>query len=389
MWSTSYFVKSQNLFELRRKASVPRLINTEISFQEYKKAIVSLDSCGCFVDGKFLQNSAAAESSITPPITQEDKCKNELTNCIYIGCFASVWGHWITDTLKKIWYLKTEDCAIKISQGWKIVFISLNDGGNLHINHEMSTNQKELLKLAGIDTDKLFEITENTLIHNIVIPDNSLVRTPTKGMYFSKEFKDTIQNIANSVPEITDYEKVYFTRTSFNASKDFGEKQIENYFAKMGYKIIEPEKLSVTKQISILKSCNFFAACESSTSHNSIFCKPGTNVIILRKADYINDYTLVINQIADLNVTFIDAHHSVYTNKKRPEFGPFFMYVSPYLKKWAGVKYLTLPYWLTKTWLEYVFYCKHNKALTQTEFYLCLRYPKYLFGKIRRLFKRW
>ena len=387
MCPTFYYVKPQNLPELKKEASLPRLLNTKISFYEYKKVIVSVDRCCCFIDGKFIQNTAAAESTNTPSPTHEEDCKNELSNCIYIGCLASVWGHWITDTLKKIWYLRTDDCANKISQGWKVVFISLNDGGNLFVHHKMSANQKELLKLAGIDADQLFEIKENTLVHNMVIPDNSLVRTPNNGMFFSKEFKDTIQNIANSVPEITDYEKVYFTRTSFNSSKDFGEKQIENYFAKMGYKIIEPEKLSVTKQISIVKSCNCFAACESSASHNSIFCKPGTKVIILRKSDYINNYTVVINQVANVQAYYIDAHHSVYTNKKRPEFGPFFMYVSPHLKKWAGVKYVTLPYWLTKTWFEYVFYCKHNKALTQTDFYLCLRYPRYLLGKIRMFFR--
>lgn len=385
MGSNKFYVNRLNHNILTEQTSVVRFLDKEIHFQEYKEALVSLDSYGCFINGEFLQNTAFYENFNTVKNTPKENYKNVLSNCIYIGCFASTWGHWLTDTLKKIWFLKTYECKKKISQGWKIIFISLNDGGNLFVNHKMSTNQKELLKLADIDVDSWLEVKENTIVHNLVIPDNSLIHTPNKGMYFTKEFKETIHNITISIPEIKGYEKVYFTRTSLNSTKDFGERQVERLFAKKGYKIIEPEKISVLEQISILKSCVFFAACESSTSHNSIFCKPGTNVIILRKADYVNEYTLVINQIADLNAIFIDAHHSVFANKKIPAFGPFFMYVTSFLKEWAGIKQKNIPYWLSITWFKYVFYGKHNKFFKQTDFYLCIRYPRYFFGKIKLL----
>lgn len=388
MGATFFYIKQQNLLNLTQQTIIPRFLNTPIYFKEYKEALVSLESYGCFINDEFLQNTAFYENFYTVKALSRDQYQNELSNCIYIGCLAATWGHWITDTLKKLWYLRTDDCNKRISQGWKIIFISLNDGGNLFVNHKMSTNQQELLKLAGIDVDSWLEIKENTIVHNLVIPDNSLIHTENEGMYFTKEFKETIHNITISVPEINGYEKVYFTRTALNSTKDFGEKQVECFFAKKGYKIVEPEKISVQKQISILKSCKYFAACESSTSHNSIFCKPGTNVIILRKADYVNDYTLVINQIADLNAVFIDAHHSIYANKKIPAFGPFFMYVTSFLKEWAGVKRKSLPFWLSKTWFQYAFYSKHKKRFTKTEFFLCIRYPKYLLGKIRRCFMK-
>ena len=384
MGSNAYYVKPENLQNLKLQSSISRLIKTKIDFHEYKDAIISIDNLCCFVNGVVMKNSLFYEHLNTKKAPNKADCKNELSNCIFIGCLASTWGHWITDTLKKIWYLRTDDYKKKLSQGWLIVYITLNDGGYLSLNHKMSSNQKELLELAGVDASSWLEITENTIVHNIVIPDNSLISTKNEGMYYTKEFKETIHLITDSVPTISDYEKVYFTRTSFKSIKDFGEEKIEAFFAKMGYRIIAPEKLSVKEQISILKSCNFFAACESSASHNAIFCQNGTNVAILRKGDYINNYTLLINQVADLNVTFIDAHNSEYINKHKPEFGPFFMFVTKHLKAWAGVKQIGLPYWLTKTWFQYVFFCKHNKTITQTKLYLCLRYPRYLLGHIKQ-----
>ena len=68
---------------------------------------------------------------------------------------------------------------------------------------------------------------------------------------------------------------------------------MENVFRKKGFKVFSPEELTVKQQIALLMNCDEFASTEGSCAHNSIFCKPGTKVLILRKADYANSYQIM------------------------------------------------------------------------------------------------
>lgn len=63
-----------------------------------------------------------------------------------------------------------------------------------------------------------------------------------------------------------------------------------------------------------------------------MFCRPGTEAIILRKAWYTNDFQYVINQVSDLNVLYVDCHLSVFTTDN-PNLGPFFLYANEKLRQ--------------------------------------------------------
>ena len=74
------------------------------------------------------------------------------------------------------------------------------------------------------------------------------------------------------------------------------------------------------------QNCNFFASLEGSSAHNSIFCKPETNVFILRKSDFINAYQLAIDKINETETTYIDCNYSIMNSKRKPWTGPYFLY---------------------------------------------------------------
>lgn len=136
--------------------------------------------------------------------------------------------------------------------------------------------------------------------------------------------------------------------------REFWEKSIERVFKKLGYRIIYPESLSVDDQITLLNNCKYFAATEGSISHSSIFCKPRTSVVIIRKSHLVYSYQLSINEMADLNVTYIDAHRSANLNKAVPYYGPFYLCINRNLERYVGHKILHLPYWLDPMWYVYI-----------------------------------
>lgn len=262
---------------------------------------------------------------------------------IYIGCLYHIWGHAITDNLKKIWYL------YNTNQNKKLVYITVN-------NEPLPSYIYELFELAGIDLHKAEHITQITKFKEIINPDNSIINI-NEERYFTKEFTQVINIIKSQVPT-KNIGKIYFTRTHLRQNRDIGEVKIEKAFQKKGYTIIAPEEYSIKEQLSMLKGCTAFAATEGSISHSSIFCKPEIEVILLRKVDYINPYSCFINQMCSLNVTYIDIHHSTLSPKEYPWRGPFYLYITNGLSKYLGMYGIHLPYFLHLSWYEYRFKIK-------------------------------
>ena len=287
--------------------------------------------------------------------------KSNVVNCeetaICMGFFHSVWGHNFTDNIKRFWFLYTDEGKQLVADGARIVYVC-------EANRSISDNGKRLFAMADVDFSMFEMVKQSTRFKKLYVPDPSLIHAtithePIGERSYTKEFLQTIQRIKDKIePLRPGLEKVYFSRVGLSSTfyREVGEWEIESVFRQKGYKIVHPEKLSLDEQLSILASCREFASTEGSIAHNVIFCQPGTQVVIVRKADYINTYQMVINAIANLNVTFVDAHRT-----KPPYFidnkiwsGPFYMYQSKYLYQWAQLHRFARPYWLRFSYWWYI-----------------------------------
>lgn len=292
-----------------------------------KGGVVSND--GFFIDQSGLhENHGCGYSVSNEDIIQVNR------NAIYLGTFFPIWGHCLTDNIKKLWFLKTQQAQNLIKNGAELVYVVMMDN-----KYRLPQNFIDLLRAYGVDILRITQIKKPTRYNNIYVPDNSLYR---KGetIFYTKEFKETRDIILNNIPkcDIPVYDKIYFSRTHLrNGKQDFGEKRIEDVFRYLGYKIFYPEQLTLAEQVALLQNCTYFAATEGSTSHNSIFCKEGITVSIIRKGSYLNNYQPTINAMCNLNVTYIDSHLSIFADKNRVWNGPFFLYVNNNLLKFAGI----------------------------------------------------
>lgn len=324
-------------------------------------------SIGCVIcdNGIVVKDSECLEWKENGKYYNFDRVVVENKNVVYLGFLLTVFGHSFTDNLRKLWFLNTNKCKELVENGWEIVYTT-------SWNRPLPAFVVEVFRLAGYDISEARHITEMVKFDRVCVPDNSFIASDF-GRLYSDVYVESIKKIESNTPVDESFgEKVYLSRSKFSVGKkkEFGEKSIERVFKKEGYTIVFPEDYSIIEQIQMVRRCKSFASTEGSVAHLSLFCKPGTQVTIINKANYLNYHQMMINEFADLNVTYVEAHHSVKADQDHPWWGPFYLCVNRHLEHFVGHRILHLPYWLLPSYWEY----------SRNVLYRC-------FNRIRKLLK--
>lgn len=348
------FVNKHYRYEVTEYTSKSYFLNNKLGrlFLENAVIIPSQKNDGVFKEGGvYTSDGTFVLSATLNGIAPKSRVEFINTNInrsndtiIFIGIFYSLWGHAITDSIKKLWFLFTEEGKQLLNNGAKIGYIFHDKGDSYTL---------DVITKAGIAPELLVEIKSPTQFANVYIPDNSIIYSAKdEARYFTKEYTEVINHILDNYNKAYNgvnnkYDKVYFSRRRiFQNGRDWGENNIEKVFKKKGYKIFFPEKLSFFEQINILRNCSEFATTEGSISHTLVFCKPNTNVILIRKCNRINFHQLMINEVAKLNITYIDANKSVIIDETMPLNGPFYLCITKELKDFYKKSIIYIPYWL-------------------------------------------
>lgn len=326
-----------------------------LSFRVFKNAFIAPyyewnHSIGCIIDesGEAVKDSECIEWKENSNYYRLETAKQEQKKVIFLGFLLTGFGHSYTDNLRKLWFLETEEFKSLAEQGYELVYTT-------SLNRPIPQNTWEIFQLAGIDITQSRHITELTRFDEIIVPDNCL-RAMDYGRVYCKEYLHMLNRIREHIPELENCpSKIYFTRTKFsaNSKKEYGEKDIERVFRSKGYTILAPEEYPVLKQLQLVRGCDCFASTEGSVGHLSLFAKRNTAVTIVVKANYLNFHQVMINELADLDVTYIQAHHSSRANSSYPWWGPFYLCINHYLERYIGHPLLHLPFWLRFSYWEY------------------------------------
>lgn len=256
----------------------------------------------------------------------------ENKNAIFIGMFMFCFGHVITDDLKKLWFLQSEEGKRLIESGAELVYLS-------RFGVELKPYLYHILELAGIDRTKAKLISRATKYKRIYVPENSMIRKKIGNMdklFYTNEFIRTVNLVKSKIPiGKVSYEKIYLSRTALRDPRDHGEKNVEKLFASKGYLVIRPERIPFEQQVQLYSSCKEIVTTEGSISHALMFCNSNTKIVILRKGNYINEYQMMINDMARLNVIYLDANHTLNDNVSWD--GPFYMYPTTFICKYLDI----------------------------------------------------
>lgn len=364
--------------------------NKKLSYKELNNCVVlpikvkNGKSFGGIVDsGKnFVNESTIHYGSHEPYYVEEKEIKNRNESVIYFGMLIGVWGHCITDCIKRAWFFNKENKGKH-----KIVYIAHE--GSLHKNFI------EFLKEINIDITDFEEIREPTRFKKIILPDESFYFDNNKTGFYSDEYVNSINIIKSKYQKPNELinKKLFFSHKDVRGiNNDIGEEKIEKYLEKNGFEIVHPEKLSFAKEMDLLSRCKVFAATDGSTSHNSIFLPNKSKVVIIPRSPHLTQHQLVLNDIyKEQDIEYVDSSLSILCNAKRPTRGPFFYYVSKQLVKCIENKdliiserYLQYNFKDFEKYLKNAFYIDENMKFTAYQPYVELAfelYNKYLYTK--------
>lgn len=277
---------------------------------------------------------------------------------IFISFIHKCWGHVITDAIKRLWFIHTHEYAKLKSEGYRLAYISYPD-----IRKDEYSYIHRVFQLCGADLNDMIYVNQPTRFAQVVVPDCSYIQYADYDNC-TKEFVGLIERMKSNI-KIEDipspYEKIYLTRTKIKSEKDFGEAAVEQLFREKGYEIISPETLSVDSQISIMMKAKHIVATEGSIAHTMMFANRQCKCTVLRKADYINKYQILIAKVFLKNFTYIDANHSVYSRGSRKEDGPFYISPTKHLMNFLGLHICYRPAILSPGFWAY--FIKQNPIL--------------------------
>jgi hypothetical protein len=254
----------------------------------------------------------------TPKITdtQKQNIKHIPGNAIYIGYLSNAFGHFLTDALPSLW-----PALLPQYKNAKIAVVPVRTP---------QMNSVELLKLFGIPDENIILIKPGEVVQfdNVILAEPSYIMY----QYIHQLYRETFKRISDNVVG-SGIKRIYLTRTNLPNPMFFGEKKIEQLFAKNGFKIIAPETMSVYDQIAAIKDADIIAGVAGTATHMGMFGKDGVeNVCLSRSKQQFLHRQFYFNEL--MPTTFIDASsEKMKTSHFRNE-TPKIISVNKHLKNW-------------------------------------------------------
>lgn len=285
-----------------------------------------LDECGEYIDGSGIHRGMGSG-----PELQKAETEAIDEDIVFLGVWPSVWGHCLTDNIRRLWVLRNKE-FMKLYGDKRFLYVPFQD-------IEPGENFLELLQMLGVSRIRLEAIRRPSRFRKVILPDECFWREPNATRMFTYEYKELIDSIRDFGEKyITPAEsrKVYFTYSKHPAMRVIGERKIEKVFSDIGYTVVAPEQYSFKEQLGMLLGCEDFACTIGSVSHNSIFLRDGTRVTLIPRAGYISEYQPTLDQLHELDITYVDSSLSLYVKPDRPWEGPFYYIVSDQLRDCLG-----------------------------------------------------
>ena len=309
------------------------------------------DIFGGIVDGKgeYIRGSHVYHS-IGSAYTPAEKVEYVPMTVVYLGLLCGVWGHAITDSLRRLWFLKDESFLSNF-KNCPLVYITY---GGEDVFSQVP-NFKRLPEILELDIGKWKRIDRPVQFENIILPDESFFGENDR--FFTSEYHemiDRVKNFALKNRTPTSSKKIYF----HYGVNQTGAERLAEYFKSKNYKPVSPELLTFDEQLNLLINAESFASTLGSCAHNSLFLREGTEAIFIpRTANrFTNYYQAAINQLNNLNAVYIDSALSLFGYKN-----PAYCFIiSRQLKNFFGDEFNGYSEEDFKTFLEYVKVCINN-----------------------------
>lgn len=227
---------------------------------------------------------------------------------VYIGRMEDAWGHFMHETLARVWYLVDNP-----NSNYKIAYIACGVDSLL-----------EYITFLGFPKEKFIRINEPTKFKEVIIPEECVRNNDV----YHRKYKTIIDKMIKDIPP-SSQKKIYLSRALMPMQcKCLGENEIENVFRQNGYTVISPETLSPQGKIALMKGAETIVTAQGSGPYNVLFSNEGSKLVILNTSSI---YSVVFPHY----VKKIDLYHVDIYEEPLPVHsgvGPALLTLTPYLE---------------------------------------------------------
>lgn len=210
---------------------------------------------------------------------------------VYGGVLFWHFGHMMTEGITRLWWL-----ADHKETSLKIVFLDLPYGGGFRYH--------SILETMGLTAEQYEIIAEPTQFDNVIVPNESLFLWAGYHLEAQKIFDLMISKVTPGADK-----KVYLSRTQLEKQDGINEEYFESFYRNRGYRIVYPEQLPFSEQISILSGADEVVCTRGTLSLMIPFCRRQAKVIILERSPGFKlwpSYMFPI-QMRNLDAYFVDV----------------------------------------------------------------------------------
>lgn len=287
------------------------------------------DSCvvdprGVIVPGTVME----AEEEFLKSVTSLDLSHVDAddSTVLFAGYFNSHWGHFLVDTLSRLWPLFSPQGAPVVD---RVVFC-------LHQGEKAATSGNigralSLLSIAGkiefISRPKRYR---RVISGEIGVYPRSIFATDVRVVY------DRLIEFALKEPCTTDYgRRLYMSRSRLPKAvkNEAGIHRLDSMMNVWGYTVIHPERMDLAALVHALHRADEVAALSGTLPHSLLLGHEGTRLTIFEKYPTLNNYQPGVDRLRDLQVTPIDC--GAFIRPVSAGLGPFIIYPTEQLQAWA------------------------------------------------------
>jgi capsular polysaccharide biosynthesis protein len=185
---------------------------------------------------------------------------------VYLGILRRHFGHFLLETLGRMWYLLKSDPNIKVI---------MHGYDKLHV---LPPYIEYVFKLLDLDIRRIVVATQTLVVEHLIFPESEFeIRwkaMPSYGNLFNELFKRNERLFPGQITP----RRVYLTRRQLPAATDAERKKqvtneaaLEELFSRRGFEVIAPEKLPFHQQIAVSGGASQIAGLKGSALHMSLF----------------------------------------------------------------------------------------------------------------------
>jgi glycosyl transferase family 61 len=190
-------------------------------------------------------------------------------NTIYLGNFMNHYGHFITESLSRMWYLFDNLDSAKFDNYAYFPF-TFDDGRVI-----ISPFHRHFLERFRIPPDKLLFLSEPVVFDKVVIPQQLWV----VNKFCYGQLRPLYAAVRKEHEKRADFGRIFLSRTTPRRDRFVNISEVENLFASFGFEVLYPQRMDIGQQLDAYANCKIMAGFSGTALHNCLFSNANTFLI--------------------------------------------------------------------------------------------------------------